>query len=161
MKSTGDIIKDIVKSGQGENSFSFLGTVTSVDEKNATCELSPLDGSAPFVDVRLSPVASSELLIIPEQGSQVVAVKISDHEACVVSFSKIDSIKIESHNYTLGVSSKGIEVRSGLESLKNILNDLFSLLADLSVMTSQGPSGPPLKSADFQLLSQRVNGVLE
>lgn len=77
------------------------GIVKSVDKKEKTCVVLPLDDSAEFIDVKLKPIIDSNendngILIFPSINSYVIVGCLNgdDTNTIVIEYSKIDSLSI-------------------------------------------------------------------
>jgi hypothetical protein len=122
----------------------YLGTVQRVDRAQAVCDVQPAEVGAPILyDVSLRALAGSGGFILwPALGSFVIVSLVdNDPNSCYVAACT------DITQFTLATAA---------DSLGKLWADLFSAVAQLTVPTGTGPSGPPLNLPAFQLLAQRA-----
>lgn len=91
------------------------GIVKSVDKKEKTCRVIPLDDSAEFIEVKLKPIIDSNetdngIIIYPAKNSYVIigCLNGDDTNTIVIEYSKIDSVSIVvGKDFKLELSNKG------------------------------------------------------
>lgn len=77
--------------------FILQGKVTTVDKENATFDVEPLDGSAPYQDVQILPVADTSKLSIvmyPKKDSLVTIMKLNETESFLLNCQEIDQLEM-------------------------------------------------------------------
>ncbi len=122
------------------------GTVLRVDKARAVCDVQPADEGAPeLLAVQLRAVddgSASGFVLWPVVGSRVlVGLLDNDPNNCFVAgVSRVET-------FTLSTAT---------DSAGQWLADLCTALAQLTVTTPAGPSGPPINLPDFQQLAQRA-----
>ena len=119
---------------------SVLAEVTAVD--GFVIEVSPIDGRAPILDVRLQASDSNGILAVPSIGSVVMVQMISNVSGVVVMFSHIESIKFMDGSF--GGLIKVEDLVSKLNNLENDVNNLKQLITSWVVVPNDG--GAALKS---------------
>lgn len=92
MGSTRDLIDAIRNIVAKENLMSFACTVTDINTTNYTCNCSPVDGSADFINVLLNADKKTGFVLIPKNNSIVVITMTSNVNAFVSMVSEVDTI---------------------------------------------------------------------
>lgn len=167
-----------IAGAQKQGAWAKVCTVKNVGDY--TCDVEPVDGTAPVLGVKFKPVQLEDgLTIKPANGSTVLVVFTDIHNAQVVNVDKADlyrllvgdaSLVIEDGSIEAKVSSSVIEVgqdgikleRMGI-NLKDALVDLCNALIALTVTCApQGlPSSPPVNFAAFNAVITKLNQVLK
>lgn len=151
-----DIISEATKTDA--EIYSTAAKVIEVDEDEKTCDVEPIDGSAPILRVKLQAGESeTPFLQIPEIDSFVLVTFLSKETAFVSMFSEIKEIKIRGDQY--GGLIKIEELKKQLEIVTSRLDTLYdaidngttaaqdggaTLLASMKVITAL-----QLKTEDF------------
>lgn len=130
----------------------MLAVVDSVDERNGTCDVSPINGGAQVFDVYL--VTEMEVLkdpdyvqTTPKVGSIVVIDFYDDAHAVVACFGESQMWAAKHGKHQIAHSSEGLSVTRERDSLATAVGDLVKLNGDLLdlltrfiVITPSGPS---------------------
>lgn len=77
--------------------FLIEGKATEIDKGNKTCDVLPLEGKAPYQDVRLLPLSGSGdfgFTLYPKKDTNVVILKKDDTEAFLFSCQEIESMEL-------------------------------------------------------------------
>ena len=139
-------IRDIAK---GEGLKLVLAKVDAIDEAARTCDVSPLDGTAQFLGVRLQAQKEqlSGILALPTVGSHVVLGCFDNEEAVILLTSELSKIRIIAGN----------------ESLFEVLNSLIELLKIFQLATNMGPTIRimPQVETELNLIQQRLRKMME
>lgn len=141
----------------------MLVTVVSVDESEGTCSLVDDDGLELF-DVRLKPVLTDNesLVMFPSVGSWVLIARIEDDEEwLLMSCEQVDKYRVTVGDSVIEMTSDGIKISNGGETLKSILSDLIEAIKLLTVPTGAGPSGTPYNAASFTSINNRIANFLK
>ncbi|MEG2276682.1 MAG: hypothetical protein RSA53_05535 [Odoribacter sp.] len=182
-----DIRKAIQRLAEkNEELYLKLAIVDAVDAVKRTCDVSPLDGSAPILGVNLQANQSGKtgLLILPVTGSYVAVAFLDRNTGCVVLTDQIESVEVKIGGCTVDIDQSGcgieldgqkvsisnsglsVEMTSGklmiknsLYSLKDALTDLTKALSAMTVVTQAGPV-PPVNVADFASIEVKINTLL-
>lgn len=85
-------IQEISKTG--DEVYSIVCTVDSVDLTKKTCDCTPIDGKADLLGVRLMAESSTGYFITPKVNSVVVVTMINGFTGYVAMFSEIDEIQL-------------------------------------------------------------------
>jgi len=117
--------------------------VDSVDTAKALCDVTPLDGSAPILDVRLQAVPGAGLLLVPSVGSIIYVHHVTPDVAIMTLPGSLQKLVIETEE----------------ASLYECIKDLIAMIRAITVATGTGPSGnvdaiPNNKLALDQLLQK-------
>lgn len=123
--------------------------VNTVNLNDNTCEVSPINGDADFLEVRLRASITEDIgmITVPSVGSDVlVAYSEGQGQAYVAMTSKIDKVIWKIGNKTITIDDKGLKVEGGADFTQEILNlygivgDLLTELQSFKVLTPVGPS---------------------
>lgn len=151
--------------------FVIEGTVTAIDKDKKTCDVTPLEGKAPYQDVRLLPVSGSGdfgLIIYPEKDTNVTILRKSDTEAFLFSCKKIESaewfvgddfkVEIKNNgqwNFNDGQNGGLIVVdklKQQVDKNSQILQNIMTVLA--SPLNEPGNNAPSVFQAALKLALQ-------
>jgi hypothetical protein len=137
-------LREVVK---GET-ITFTATVNSVDQNNASCEVTDPNGLV-FYDVRLRSAIDGNttgLVVYPAPGSSVIVGRIGkSNQLFVINYSDVQLFTLKSQN----------------ESLKQLLIDLLDAINQITVTTGTGPSGVPINAPAFTAIKQRLNNIFK
>ncbi len=153
-------------------SFFLTGKVTAVDKDTATCDVSPIDGSTEYQDVRLLPIADTSsigILTYPKEGSIVGLIRINEEEAVVWNCQEIEHLEVEvAGKFKLVVDKDGTcsfndgdnggliivdKLRQEIDKNSQMLQTILSVL---SVPVVEAGGGAP--SALQQVLNAALQG---
>lgn len=126
MGSTRDLIDAIRNIVASDSLMSFACTVTDINTTNYTCNCSPVDGSADFINVLLNADKKTGFVLIPKNNSIVVITMTSNVNAFVSMVSEVDTILMKGDNY--GGLIKINELKTQLNTLQTEINTLKTLV---------------------------------
>lgn len=160
----------------GDEIYSCIGEVKSVDQDNKLCVVAPVNGDADLLDIRLQAGEGKGIVFYPAVGSIVVVTFLAKNTGYVALCSDVDKIEIENGQLTatiedgevnIGVGQQKLTVSSGsvkidgfLESvgagsgLKSAIEQLIDKISAITITTPLGPSTgvlDPTVIANFQL----------
>jgi len=141
-----------------------LGNVIAIDEDKMLCDVSPLDGSADLLDVKLTN-------LVPVQGSAcAIALFDNNPTGVVIYIEEVDKV-IQPNGTSIELSTDGgaiiaaeedkISLANDSEDLLTLLDDLLTAIQALTVPTGTGPSGIPVNAAEFAAISTRLKTLLK
>ena len=124
--------------------MSFLATVEK--DGGDTVDVKDLDGTE-FPEVRKIATAGKKgIIVAPVVGSYVIVSRIANSDELFVSmYSEFDTVEIRNDKY----------------SLKQAFDDLTDAIGRLTVTTATGPSGIPVNKAEFDMIKQKINDLLQ
>lgn len=140
-----DKIRSAVKemSKTGDEVYSIVCKVLSVNISEKTCDCEPIDGKADLLDVRLMAQSQTGFFITPKVNSIVVVTMINGFTGYVAMFSEISEIQLNGSNYD-GLPQIQVMVDK-YNNLEQKVNDL--IIACSSQIVTLAPSGTfPLAS---------------
>lgn len=136
-----EIIEKIAKGD--EEMYSVIATVDEVDEDERTCTCSPIDNSAQLFDVKLQAGngATTGLVQIPKENSQVVITFLSKDTAFVSLAVEVDKVLLDCDEITFNGGDNGglIVIQSLIDRLnviENKHNDLVNALSSRTWVTT-------------------------
>lgn len=141
-----------------------LGNVSAIDEAKMLCDVTPLDGSADLLDVKLTnlvPVADTAC---------AVALFDSNPTGVAIYIEEVDKV-VQPNGTSIELSTEGgalisaeddkISIANRSEDLLTILDDLLAAIQAITVPTGTGPSGVPSNAADFAQIAIRIKSLLK
>lgn len=139
---------------KGDEVYSKVCKVTSVDTTKRTCDVEPLDGSAAIFDVRLqaSQSATEGFLMVPASGSFVVVNFLNKNVAVIGLCTELDYMYLRGDS--LGGLIKIEELKTQLAKTNKLVDAIRDLLMTWAVVAQDG--GQALKTtaiANLQGLS--------
>ncbi len=137
-------IREILKKIVGNSEvYAKMCKVDDVDTSKLTCDVSPSDGTAPMLGVRLTPLAGNAAFTpIPVKGSWVLVVMLNSNDGIVAMVDRAE-------NFIMKNSSL---------NFKDLLLNMAAIIKALTVSTPAGPSGTPLPPT-IQAVVQFENDV--
>lgn len=117
---------------QGEM-YCKICTVDVVDEEKRVCDVSPIDGSAPLLDVNLQANQESKhgIVLFPKKGSYVVVGFLTPDVGVVLLTDEIEKIDIAIEETTIVVDKDGMVFNGGdnkgLVKIKGLTDKLNGL----------------------------------
>lgn len=150
-KNIRDYIKEIVKSDS-----EIYSSVCTVDEVNGnTIDVTPLDGRAPLIDVKIvAGTSETPFKITPVVGSQCIVTFISEQVAYASMFSEVESIELR------GDENGGVIIASDLVDQLNILsarvNTIYSAIENAIPFTGSADGGTALQNSMKAILSTQA-----
>lgn len=155
MSDTADIKKAIKGlSETGDEVYSILCTVKSVDLTAKTCYCLPVSGDADITDVSLIVNAQTGFMIIPTVGSKVLVTMQNESTGYVGMYSQIDFIHLNGDNY--GGLVKIADLVSKLNATENKINALISAMSSWVVVPNDGGAALKTIAASFYATSLTV-----
>ena len=134
-----DILKKSVAESFGEN-YSKVCKVTKVDTELMTCNVQPIDESAPILKVRLIAGATeTPLVCVPKVDSMVVVTFLNEANAYVAMFSEIETVAIRGDQY--GGLIKIEEMKKQLDVVTSRIDTLYDAIKDGVPVAQDGGIG--------------------
>jgi hypothetical protein len=138
---------------RGERIYNLICTVDSVDEAGRCVDCTPVDGSAPLVEVRLQSAIKGDggLLIIPKKGSEILVGFLDRNNAAVLLCSEIEKITLEAEaSITINGGENGglvkvAKLTDRLNVIEKEINDLKTVFLGWTPVAQDG--GAALKTA--------------
>ena len=131
-----DIITAAVKDVQGEQ-YSKVCKVDSVDTGAMTCEVSPLDDTAPILNVRLiAGETETPVACVPKSGSMVLVTFLNSANAFVSMFSEVEAVSIRGDQF--GGLIKVEELRDQLKIMTERIDTLYDAINDATTAAQDG-----------------------
>lgn len=145
-----DILLELVRTG--EEIYSEVCTVNKVDEAKRTIDVSPINGKADILNVRLQSKVSGDkgVLIVPKVGTEVIVTFTSKITAFMTLCNDVDKILIEANEtiiFNKGEKGGLINVEDLIEKINTIekdINDLKTVFSQWVTVPNDG--GAALKS---------------
>lgn len=186
MSNVRDLIRQLAATR--EELYLKVARVDRVNAGSRLCDVTPLDGSAPLLDVPLQAgqVGDVGMVWIPRQGSYVVVGFFNPDTGCVVVTEELEAVKLridglsvqadqegvglELNGEQINFGAEGLEallktgrftIKNDLYSLKTALTDLINAISVLTVTTSTGPSSVPVNVASFVAIGTKLNNLLK
>lgn len=148
MSSTADIKKAIKGlSETGDEVYSILCTVKSVDLTAKTCYCLPVSGDADITDVSLIVNAQTGFMIIPTVGSKVLVTMQNESTGYVGMYSQIDFIYLNGDSY--GGLVKVADLVTKLNNLEKKVNTLITAMSSWVVNPTDGGAALKTIAATF------------
>lgn len=166
-KNIKELIQDLAKD-KGEEIYSKICKVDSVDESKRTCDASPIDDGAKIFDIRLQSVTSSTkgLVMIPKVDSFIIVTFLGKNTAFVSLFDDVDKILIDCDEITFNQGNfggwfKAPKVNEEINKLKDRITALESALTSFANTQAGAASPTPLTplSAGFSALSSSMTSL--
>ena len=144
MSSTADIKKAIKGlSETGDEVYSILCTVKSVDLTAKTCYCLPVSGDADITDVSLIVNAQTGFMIIPTVESKVLVTMQNESTGYVGMYSQIDFIHLNGTNYGgLVIIDDLVTKLNNLEGAFNNFLSLYNLHTHAGVTSGAATTSP-------------------
>ncbi len=144
MSDTADIKKAIKGlSETGDEVYSILCTVKSVDLTAKTCYCLPVSGDADITDVSLIVNAQTGFMIIPTVDSKVLVTMQNESTGYVGMYSQVDFIHLNGDSYGGLVKIADLVTKlNNLESAFNSFVSLYNLHTHAGVTIGGGATSP-------------------
>lgn len=155
------------------------GVVTAIDDSHGTATIQLSDNSEPIKNVRIQAITGTDegCRLVPETGSHVIIGSIDGPgEWVILTTSELQSAKIKIGNIECEIGSSAVviknggvlfevsssvfKVKTGAESLFDILKDLISQIRLITVPTPAGASGTPVNATAFTTIETRLSNLL-
>ena len=147
--------------GDSEDDFVFQATVSTVDEKEFTCEVKR-DGALDYFDVRLRGLVKPELkgfAFIPAIGSTVLVSRIGkSNELFVCQYTEVDKLLFTSGDMSLTFNAEKIEILKGDKMSVVIDTESITMKADQATIKA-GTAGLTLAKGSSGL-KKTLNDLL-
>lgn len=142
----------------GAESVNTVCKVTAVDTDKLVCDCEPVNGDAPFFDVRIKSAVSgsvSGFVVIPKKDSHVIVSVIGNNlaSAYVSNWDEIDEVWVEiSKGFYIKIKNKGIEINGDSYSLikddelKSELKKYTQILQAIMLVINGAPLTQPANS---------------
>ena len=148
MSDTADIKKAIKGlSETGDEVYSILCTVKSVDLTAKTCYCLPVSGDADITDVSLIVNAQTGFMIIPTVGSKVLVTMQNESTGYVGMYSQVDFIYLNGDSY--GGLVKVADLVTKLNNLEKKVNTLITAMSSWVVVPNDGGAALKTIAATF------------
>ena len=138
-----DLIREIAKSG--EEIYSVVCKVKSIDDAKRTCVVEPINGDADLLDIRVQAEqqSSTGIYIKPKVNSDVLVAFLSKNTGYIALCSEVDSIEIKIGTQTIkidgtnGMDISGfLKVASATSDLKSAISELIDLVSGLAIVVA-------------------------
>jgi hypothetical protein len=134
--------------------------------RESVCDVE-VTGEAPLIDVRFHCVEeniNSKTIIKPKDKSFVIASIINnlDNDWFISQCSEIGEVFTKIGDVEHSVTSDGISIKKGNDTLTQCFDDLFKQIALLTVpvVAVGSPSGTPANATAFNEIKNRINNIL-
>lgn len=134
------LLREIVNEGQ--EIYSIICKVNSVDTSDKTCDCSPIYEGADLLDIKLNADNKTGFLIIPKVGSIVIVTMTSDQTGYVGMFSEVQEIQLNGGNY--GGLPQIEKLVDKYNQIEKSINDLKQIFASWTPVSNDG--GAALKA---------------
>jgi len=152
MSSKQDIITAIRQIANiGDEVYSIVCKVDSVDLAEKTCICSPINGDAKILDVKLMAKNQTGLFIIPKDNSDVIVTMTNKTSGYVAMFSELEEIQLNGNNEDGLVKINDLVAK--LNNLENDINILKTALSTWVVVPNDGGSALKIASASWYAAS--------
>lgn len=158
-KSIKELLQDIVKDGQ--EIYSIICKVDSVDNSARTCDVTPLDGSAKIFDVKLQADEdqSTGWILFPKTDSNVIITFLNKDQAFVSLVTEIEEAHLNgSDNGGLIIIQKLVDKLNVLENAFN--SHIHTTTATVSATPVVGVIAPTTSTVQTTKKSDLENSVI-
>jgi hypothetical protein len=159
-----EIRKKLKGMATANGSTTMLAKVKSVDDAEFTCVLEDDDNAElTYEDVRLRPVldGAESFTLFPKVGTWVLAIRIEeDNDWMIIAAGEVDKVRMKCGTSELEIKN-GFLIKKGSETMKKIMDDLFTAIQALTVNTNVGPSSVPINSGTFAAIKVRADNLLK
>lgn len=164
-----DIFNDFIASYfKSEEMYSIVGTAGNINESERTCDVSPLNGNADILGVRLQASLDSTtgFVQIPANGSKVVVTFINPQTGFVALCETVDKILIDTALVQFnGGSEDGMvkinDLITKLNNAENKINSIITLLKTWTVVPGDGGAALKATATSIGALTPTVKSELE
>ncbi|MBA9078935.1 hypothetical protein ACFFGQ_03580 [Rufibacter quisquiliarum] len=94
----------------------IMGTVTELNHQDRTCDISPEDGGADVLDVRLRPLVDGKdtgLNLTPAKGAHVVVLMIDENDGLLISCTELETFQVKVGQHQAKLDKEGWCFNSG------------------------------------------------
>jgi len=136
-------------SNSHKKASTFTGTVTEITGNTCTVEF---ENDAPFYEVRLNVIVDeveNSITILPKVNSAVIVSLVDglETEAYVAQCSEIDGVRVIIGTVEFTVTSAGVTVKKGTDSLKDVFTLMIQAVMKIVVLYGEGPDYDKLTQA--------------
>lgn len=144
----------------------LVGVVKAISGDTCTVQF----GTITITGVRLKVEIGGEtdrLLVEPVVGKKVLCGTLTGDlkDMVVLKSERVGKISYEENGLSIEIDpvAKKVKVANGTVSLKDLFEDIKSIISQLKVFTPSGPSGLPLPGTitDLGSLQTKINGLLK
>lgn len=146
-----DILFELISIWAKENElYSKQGTVSSVDDGERTCIVSPTDGGPDILDVNFEADSGSStskgFYVVPSVGSLVIVTFLNKEDSFISAWTNIDKVIAKQGEWVFndganGGIAKTPELTDRFNNLENKVNELITYI-NSHVHTSAAPGSP-------------------
>lgn len=144
----------------GDEIYTKICEVISVDKENQTADLKPLDGSAEILDALIQ-VADKGAFIEPKIGSQVACVFVSKELAIIVNYSELKQFQVKIEGVEFQFDKDGFLMKKENESLRNLMVDLLQEIQKMKFTTNTGSTILLVNKPQFVNIENRFKQLLK
>ena len=131
-----DVLKRAVSDAVAEP-YAKVCKVDSYNEDTRSVDVSPLDETAPILNVRIiAGESETPILIVPKVGSFVMVTFVNETSAFVSMFSEVETVAIRGDQY--GGLIKVEELKKQLDIVTDRIDTLFQAIKDGVVAPNDG-----------------------
>jgi len=120
--------------------YPLFCTVDSVDINKKSCDVTPINGDAPILGVKL--MAESDpgkgMFLIPKEGSAVIVNMLDKDNACVVMYSELEKIVVETGDQKIEMQNGSIVFNggnfNGLVKVLELTQKLNAIESDINTL---------------------------
>ncbi len=150
----------------------FQAKIKSID--GFKCTVTVTNNDMDLEDVLLTSTEDNDkgFVLIPKIGTNAIVGLIGDDENSLylITVDEIDAVKIIIDNQELIVDNTGLNLsmttgkltlKNNISSVKGLLQDIVSMVKQITVSTGVGPSGTPLPPtiAQANIIEQNINAL--
>jgi hypothetical protein len=129
-----EAIKTLAETGAN---YGIVGTVSDMDRAAYTCTVTPRNGDAAVLGVRVQAANRNGFLLWPTEGSDVIVEWINEHTGYVAMCSEVDEVEIIIEEVKVVINKDGLLVdKAGNGLSKNLASILELMLKILTTMES-------------------------
>ena len=143
-----DLLRKLVLDG-----LEHYGKVCKVNVVNGfTCDVSPVDGDADLLDVRLIADLENDksFILVPKVDSFVVVGFLTDAVAYVTMVSEVDKVYCKIGNLEFQLASKFL-IKKGDDSIKDVLQLIIEAVQQITVIYGNNPDYAKLGQAETKI----------
>lgn len=128
-------LKDLLQAAadKGDQIYSLIGVVKSIDKAKRTCTVEPTNGGASYYEVRLQCNESAKIGIVsfPKVGSEVLITFLNKDLAYVALASEIESVTYTIDKQEVVFDKKGLHLQSDKSDIKSEIDNLCDTIDKL------------------------------
>ncbi len=140
MENLRDLLKKALETD--EEIYGIIAEVEDVDVDEMTCDVSPLNGDADIIGVKLKTGAkTSGILLVPKIGSLVIVNMLTKEDGFVAMFSEIDQALINIEDIQFNGGANG-----GLIKIAALQTQIAKITAFMNLIKNTWGSAVPVAS---------------